>query len=1047
MLQEYQDVQLNNVVKKVRVRDGSDGRPYILLGDIIDAFCYFGERLELDGNPVPFLENEHRERQVFTLCHREAANIDTLAAYSDKVLTFVQSPAVNPALPSPSSLATPNAPPPTRNSSPYLSSQGFPSPDLKELMIAVSNLASKVDGVKSDIHSLDSRIDRVEGHVQATDLKMSEVLDSQKNVAGMQREVLNKMDVVLSRTEALLTQTFELHEYTSPRLFIVLPEVVYQGLNPALILSRYSHVKFRLYFLCECGTHTSPTGPHHLNHIHVARHEGYEITRPTEFFRKYGPHVLNLLQWLQFGAKLASGIIPPLSVISAIDLPDHFKDDLDQKVTTCIRYLTAYQNSLDFNVPGMDNGGGAMNTVNKEQLAMMAGDTGSSAVSQPTVVQVEGADLRRLGSFLKRKDQDRAYGNLFRTVDNAGHVKWICLDHYKSTYHQRQDRELENEVSLNHGEYDKRLGIITVVLASSEAISAFMGSMARAGAFNELDVHLRHYTYQDLKTLGDSLSKTNVSKLTLTCHEYREMASMGKKKLPALLKIMAAGKVCYFHFKHIKDLIPARNVTIPKELPTVRSLELTGISLKDGHETLGTILHACMNLTVLRLTDVALKPSRLSSLIKGLNSCLKLTTLSLYNCELPKECAAPIAAFLETRQSLIELDLSQNLFEDAGCCYIIEATAARLEKLSLSYAGFGDESAMALERIISGERLRCLDVSDSIEELGNEATESMVRLMDRLHSVALARMLSDPSQPCLELTTLKVELPAITLAGAQMLSNALRTDCQDAKVSLSGSKLFQQVVPAPTALATLFMGFSSRLTTLKLKDTGMNDHLALVLCETLQALEPACRLEYLDLSENRLTPAGGAGVLQSLHKNTTLKTLRMESHSFGDLGSMGLAVQLFLEANRTLVRLSVSHVSLCELTRGLIGNKADAKSGIALKAMEVQYVDGQADDILAFGDFLSSSQNTLLRLVIKHARVCDEDRSLEHLCQHLKQNQTLIELEWDYDHGYEADSYVLQRYLDRNREQWRKNVGANAQDLVLAGVDPWTARAICRGAE
>ncbi|KAF8940186.1 hypothetical protein EDD21DRAFT_351210 [Dissophora ornata] len=1075
MPQEYQDVQLNGVLKRVPVKEGGDGQFHVLLGDIIDIFFYFGDRLELRGKPVPFLENE---------CHERLFPI-RIASYPGEILTFVQESAPvnqmssNPALQVP----TDNTSPPTRDSSPLPDSDGLSEPVLKELMTTLTTLLSKVDSVQLDVHDLDGKVERVKRRLYLTDTKMEEVLSSQRNAAGVQREILSKMDMMLARTEALLTQTFELHEYTLPRLFIVLPEVAYQGINPALILSSYTHVKFRLFFLCECGGHTSPSGPNYLNHIHIARHEGYEITRPTEFFRKYGPHVLNLLRWLQFGAKLASGIVPPLSAISAIDLPDYLQDGLDQKVSTCIRYLTAYQSSLDLNVPGMDNGGASMNKVNRQQMTM-AGDAGSVAGTLDEFVQLEGSDLRRLDSLLKRKDQDRALGNLFKTVDAQGHVKWICLDHYKSTYHQRQDREFELEIKQNHGEYDKRLGVVTAVLSSSEAIETFMDAMTRAGAFNELDVHIRHYMFQDLKTLADSLSKTNISKLTLTCHEYREIMSMGKKKLPAVLKIMAAGKVRYFHFKNIKDLIPARGVTIPKELSAVRSLELTDISLKDGHEMLGMILRACTNLSVLRLKNVPLKYNRLISVLNGLASCSKLNTLAFHNCQLPKEGAAPIAAFLQTCQSITELDLSQNSFLDSGCCQIIEAAADRLESLLLPYTGFGDESAMALERVIGGERLKCLNVYDSIDQLGPEATESFVRLMGRLCStelvfprmqepcdeacanalqgldarklehleiegsncgdqtaVALAKMLSDPAHPCSELATVKVELPSITLAGARTLADSLFGNCQFAKVSFSHSQLFQQGASEAALLKNLFTSACSRLTILKLKDTGMNDEVVSHLCEALQASEPACRLEYLDLTENRLTPAGGAMVLASLQQSQTLRTLRMESCSFGELGSMGSAVQRFLETNRILCRLSISHVNLCELTQGLCRNAN------TLKAIEVQYVDGEACDVVAFGDFLNSSQNTLLRLVVKHARICDDDRSLEHLCQHLKQNITLIDLEWDYDQGYEADSYVLQRYLDRNRELWRKNVGAKAQDLALAGADPWTTLAICRDSE
>ncbi|KAF8986011.1 hypothetical protein BGZ46_010428 [Entomortierella lignicola] len=1040
MTREYQDVQLNEQVKKVLVRDGSDGQSYILVEDIRDAFFYFGDKL-------------YPER---------------IASYPGEVLTVVPL-TQTPCSPQQSALV---------NSSASVQSTQLVSGSVDPSLYSLLDIQSKK--FLSVLGNIQDQVDRLEHNTQHSDNKISQILETQNNILRAQDKLMGKMDAVIANTEALLTQTFELHEYTLPRLFIVLPEVAYHGINPALILSKYTGVKFRLYFLCECGTHTSPTGPHHLNHIHIARHEGYEINRPTEFFRKYGPHILRLLQVLKFGINLASGVIPALSTISAIDLPEQITKDLDLKVTSCIQYLSAYQKTLDYKVPGMDNGGD--NAIVPSRYRPDSTDSAErSSIPLDNIIQIEGADLRLLDSFLQKKDQDRSLGNLFRTVDEQGHVKWICLDHYRSTYRLRQDREFENEVLQNQGEYDKRLGIVTVFLPSSEAIDGFLSAMTRAGAFNELDIHLRNYSYNDLKTLGDSLRKTNVSKLTLTGHQYKEIFSMYKKKLSPILTIMAAGKVRYFQFKDTKDLIPSRGVQVPKSMSSVRSLELKGISLKDGHEVLAKILNACNDIAVFRLTDTDVKPNYLKSVLSGLSSSKNLRVLSLRNCDISVDCSEALSEFLKSCRLLTELDLSQNRLDDSSCCEIIDIVGSRLVRLSLSNTGFGDESAMALERDIGGELLKYLDISDSSEELSPDAMESIIRLVGRLHCTDLMLpRIQDPSDelyakaagrldarklehleilgsPCGDQTALalarmftaphpvlsnfKVELPQLTLTGAYVLMDALPTDCRVATLSFSGSQLFHSIVQDSLLLQSLFQSACSRLTMLSLKETAINDDVAFALCDALQGKNAVFRLECLDISENNMTPAGGAMVLESLRHNETLHTLRMESQSFTEFGSMGPAMQQFLETNRTLRLLSVSHVNLCELTLGLSNNAN------TLNAIEVHYVDGQADDILAFGDYLCSSQNTLLRLVIKQARICDDEQSLERLSQLLKQNQTIVELEWEYDSGIDAESHVLQRYLDRNRESWRKKADSKENDLILAGIDTWTARAICRGAE
>ncbi|KAG0379815.1 hypothetical protein BGX24_011588 [Mortierella sp. AD032] len=1100
MVRRYQAVQMRNEVKDIPVREDGYGLPYVLVEDILEAFSVYGEDFRLDGQPVPYLQDHHRHRQVPLLLHSPRR----IAYYPGQLLTM--SPAqTTDLIPSPAN-------------TPLLTTRSV-IPVTEEVLVRMFDRVHQDQDMhtvilKAEVHSVQVKLGQMEHDLLASNAKNAELLQQILDLQGtlnvlvtrlseVQTLTLDHLMALQQKVQAVFTQSYELHEYSSPRLFIVLPEVDYQGYNPVSILETRTHHKFRLYFLCECGLHTHPTGPNQANYVHIARHEGYEITRPTEFFRKYGPRTLQMLRILKGGLTVAGMVIPALRTIAAIDLPGGVVKDLDLRVTDSIRYLDQYSNSMDKNTPGMDNGGSFTNKVNVGQLASSSTSTatatdGSStvidALFQESALQMEGADLRRLGSFLKRKDQDGSHGNLFRTVDAQGHVRWICLDHYRATYHQRQDREFENEIKLNRGIYDKYLGTIKITLSSGEAFDRFMGAMTRAGAFNELDIHLRNYSYQELKMLAESLKKTNVSKLTLTCHEYREIASMGKKKFLGILRIMNAGKVRYFHFKDIKDLIPSRGLTIPKELPFVRSLDLTEISVKDGHELLGDLLGVCTNLSILRLTDVSLKSNRLVSVLKGLLGCKLLTVLSLRNCDILEAHSAVLASHIGRYALLKELDLGHNYLDDAGCCAVIEAVGDRLERLALPSSGFGNESAMALDRVVSGKNLKSLDISESKNELSLEAMERIIHLVSRLSCTelilprtawpsdepfsrmvraidttklehlelqnggcgdltagALAGLFSQPEGRCSSLSSFEVDLRRATFAGAQIFASSL-TDSPHAKVSFNGSMLFSTYVSSLVDLQQVLISFCSYLSILHLRNTCMNDQVASALCKALEETSSLSRLQSLDVSDNEMTAQGGSKLLDCLASHPTLRSLRMESSSFVQLGSMGPAVQRFLEVNRTLARLSVSHVNLGELTVGLTLNVNK------LLSIEVQVMDGEADDILAFGEFLRSSRhNTLLRLVVKRARVCDNEPSLEHLCQCLKQNQTLLDLEWEFDKGYDvvgaaSDSHHhdLQRYIDRNRDLWRKNTasgGAKVEDLALAGIDPWTMRVIGRNAE
>lgn len=71
-------------------------------------------------------------------------------------------------------------------------------------------------------------------------------LDHHEEMKQLQIQALGNLAVLQDCVKAVLTQTYELHEYPIPRLFVVLPQRLtgWDAANP------FSN-KFRLYFLCE----------------------------------------------------------------------------------------------------------------------------------------------------------------------------------------------------------------------------------------------------------------------------------------------------------------------------------------------------------------------------------------------------------------------------------------------------------------------------------------------------------------------------------------------------------------------------------------------------------------------------------------------------------------------------------------------------------------------------------------------------------------------------------------------------------------------------
>ncbi|KAG0358709.1 hypothetical protein BGX24_005927, partial [Mortierella sp. AD032] len=75
-----------------------------------------------------------------------------------------------------------------------------------------------------------------------------------------------------------------------------------------------------------------------------------------------------------------------------------------------------------------------------------------------------GADLRKLDIFLKAKDEDKVLGNLYRTVTNEGHVKWVCIDHYRENYQASTAQEFQRMLDSVRGSFDKNIGRVVVIL-------------------------------------------------------------------------------------------------------------------------------------------------------------------------------------------------------------------------------------------------------------------------------------------------------------------------------------------------------------------------------------------------------------------------------------------------------------------------------------------------------------------------------------------------------------------------------------------------------
>ncbi|KAF8941474.1 hypothetical protein BGZ58_008749, partial [Dissophora ornata] len=153
-----------------------------------------------------------------------------------------------------------------------------------------------------------------------------------QEVWELAKQMNDRLVLIQSKTEAILTQNYELLEYTIPRLFIVLPETSTPW-DPTTML----RTKFRLHFICECGEHTKASGSKIPHHLHLANHEGYVVNKPTEFFEKYGPFLMLMLEMLKLGAGIAGHVVPALANLKVVNALDFAESSVDSVTSNIIK--------------------------------------------------------------------------------------------------------------------------------------------------------------------------------------------------------------------------------------------------------------------------------------------------------------------------------------------------------------------------------------------------------------------------------------------------------------------------------------------------------------------------------------------------------------------------------------------------------------------------------------------------------------------------------------------------------------------------------------
>ncbi|KAF9154650.1 hypothetical protein BG015_000335 [Linnemannia schmuckeri] len=222
------------------------------------------------------------------------------------------------------------------------------------------------------------------------------------------------------------------------------------------------------------------------NSVYLAKPDEYELFRPTEFFDRYGSYILEMLQVFRYCLTVTAAVIPAVALAEA-----GVKDIMDG-----VKSISESTMEAKLEEEAVGHGVIETNTDTQEEDEVFKG-----------LATLEGADLRQLDTFLRKTDAHKVLGNLYRISIDTGHVKWVCLDHYRQVYRETAKTSFIQFVETNGGTYNPQLGKVTVSIKSDTATKDFFSRLPKqASSVRRLSVTLDwSFGSADLTMLVDKI--------------------------------------------------------------------------------------------------------------------------------------------------------------------------------------------------------------------------------------------------------------------------------------------------------------------------------------------------------------------------------------------------------------------------------------------------------------------------------------------------------------------------------------------------------------
>ncbi|KAG0205484.1 hypothetical protein BGX33_007884 [Mortierella sp. NVP41] len=487
-----------------------------------------------------------------------------------------------------------------------------------------------------------------------------------------------------------------------------------------------------------------------LNHLHIAKHPGYEIEhgREDEFFRRYGTMVLMLLIFLRHGYDPSEEIpltsskgTPPrhskddrqtmdakeallkrvnrIATLKHADLPDAIAPDVEQRVDGMIAYLEQLRidHQQESSNPYSNNNNNNNGDTGSGTCDGTKADDNKSRTDQLEDQPLQGitslSDLHQLYSFLglatvSKRIQSGQLANLYRVSNVRGQVSWVCVYHYRWTFLEKNIDDFEHWIVTRRGHFDKQTGSVSMTLVSTANARTFCSWITNKVAPSLVEVHLRlgwRFGKKDLWRLATALASSTVTVLSLDGCSFAGHSNYKNihKKYDPILYLLTHGQLRSLELMRLPSMFARLSSKAVKATSLKRLVLGPGMTVETRErESFSQLLKSCSSLQELILPAFPASGLHIQAVMTGARATTSLVTLDLSNGKIDEGAAIILGQGL-FNSHICHLDLSRNeQLSDIGAARIIRAIGPRLASLKMAQTGFGDMAAVALSKSMDG---------------------------------------------------------------------------------------------------------------------------------------------------------------------------------------------------------------------------------------------------------------------------------------------------------------------------------------------------------